>query len=228
MSESDNLPAVIADQEIAQLENAMKDAGGEYYTGPKTPDGKKTVMESRYLELVKAKESGESTSNAGELDPEAQAEGVAYWQSPLGQEIIDYWQSHGGAVQNVKNGQALSDDFMTTIPPDDREAFTARVAALSWNTQARFLLELTKPYVQRNIEHASRERIALFSDTPAGAALVAEWGVNAPRKVAVVYERIARVFDRLNEKENTAASQFLDDLSEYEFGAVMAYLARAA
>ena len=34
----------------------MKDRNGVYYTGPKTPDGNKTIMEARYLDLITARE----------------------------------------------------------------------------------------------------------------------------------------------------------------------------
>lgn len=48
--------------EMAEIEKLMKDKKSEYYSGPKTPDGNKTVMEARYLELVEAKMKMEKRS----------------------------------------------------------------------------------------------------------------------------------------------------------------------
>jgi hypothetical protein len=48
--------------EMAEIEKLMKDKTSEYFSGPKTPDGKKTVMEARYLELVEAKMKMEKRS----------------------------------------------------------------------------------------------------------------------------------------------------------------------
>lgn len=46
-------PKAIA-EEIAVIENKMRDSGSEYWTGPKAADGKNTVMQARYLELQNA------------------------------------------------------------------------------------------------------------------------------------------------------------------------------
>lgn len=156
-----------------------------------------------------------------------EAAAVAYWRSQPGRSILEEWEKFGGAMSNVKNAQALSDDFLTTLPPESRGTISSQVAALPINIQAQILAELSKGYVGK-IPSASRATIEKFSDSPEAKALVMEWGSNAPRKVAVVGTRLARVFARLDAHENAVARNFLENISGSEFKAILSYLARAS
>lgn len=153
---------------------------------------------------------------------------MAYWQSPPGQEIISDWQCHGGVQRNAQNSLVLADDFMTTIPPESSDTFEAQVSALPLNLQMRMVAELLKPYISRDQPPASKADIAIFSGTPEGQALVVEWGVKAPRMVAVVGARLSRIYGGLSGPEIESANYFLDHVSGPEYKAMMAYLARAA
>ena len=126
-----NLPVPGAiDTELAEIEISMRDGRGEYYSGPKTPDGNKTIMEARYLELLEHKETGKSTPDP---TPEAEAEALEYWATDGGRAVLNEWEKLGGVEQSAKNSLVLADDLLSTIPPDSRDSFSAKVEALSLN-----------------------------------------------------------------------------------------------
>ena len=55
MVNDQSLVPLSVEAEMAAIEHDMMDSHGEYYTGIRIPDGNKTVMEARYLELIESK-----------------------------------------------------------------------------------------------------------------------------------------------------------------------------
>ena len=210
MSDNENLPAASAvETELAEIEDRIADDG----------DFQDESAQGRDRQLTEATQNGVTFT-----DPEAQA--VAFWESAPGQAVYADWSKHGNPEQSAKDMVVLAKDFMDTVP--DRQNFEAQVNLLSFNTQIQMGAELVQCYISRDIPLASRDDIEQFSESLEAEALVAEWGTQAPRKVAVVGRRLARVFSRLTEAEAKAARDFLENISGPAFTAILRYLARAA
>jgi hypothetical protein len=67
--------------------------------------------------------------------------------------------------------------------------------------------------------------MASFGSTEEGAALIAEWGKAAPRKVAAVKARMGMIFDAMTPADRSAAEAWLNGLTAVQAKALLQGLA---
>jgi hypothetical protein len=203
---NDLVPTILVDQEIAAIESEMGNRGSDYWRSP----AKQARVLSLYAQRNAATPSGYSDPTvllpiASEAEFHAEAGPDASYSFYL--DMMRY-----------------AADVVLKIPDGEQASFVASFEALPDDVAAVALDELmaSKPPV----DWVSEQAVHAFSQLPEGASLVHLWGHDARKNMAVVRERIWRVYE--NVPTDSDATRFLDWHERLSTGAKIALYRKLA
>lgn len=199
-------PAPMQRDEIADIQRMMREDPQRYY--------RDEAIQARYRELLEARVQPDvgPDGGAGQVEIPSAAE----------------WMKAGGSSADY--GQRLdiardANDILTGIPERERIAFGSSFNALPQSVQGAAFVVLgdrstVSPYPM------SPDSVARLRREPAYAGLIAEWGQEAPQRLARAQERLFRILDRLGEREAQWAAQWFDKLPPASMAALTRQMAR--
>ena len=224
------VPSSVA-KEIAAIESRMRTDRAGYF--------KDEQMQSRYRALIEAShglrpniptasapltvEEERAVAAFQELPPEEQEGHLSFWNSGVGQNIINKWNRMGGVMKNAQAADALVADLKSELP--FFEDFESLVSSLPIPVQIAMSVELAFPHVGGDA-FANQAEVGAFASKVEGAELVREWGGQANRNVGIVRARLRRIVERLAPGHQQSFGNFIDQVTADEFKIIARFLVR--
>lgn len=184
--------------ERAAIEKVMKTDIGRYWRDPD--------MQARYLQLLEAGEGAVQTAAAGQddgLDGLAPSRSLADWKA--GGNDPAAHQGHVRLVRDVNDILVAVDGAARGVMGDTFAALPSTVHKAAFSMLADRRTVAVDPFHEATMKSVVQ--------IPAFRALAREWGQDAPRKLAVLQERLWRVMDRLSDADMGRAVGWLNSLS---------------
>lgn len=157
------------------------------------------AMQARYRELLEEEEGEGPATDGAALVP---IPTLAEWRKGGGNAA-----GYAAAVDLARDAA----DILMPLEPGEAKAVDRSVSALPEPVQraARSVLMDRRPVSVDPMDEADMARVLTV---PAYRALAREWGHEAPRRLAVLRERLLRGFERLEPAHVPAAVRWLDAL----------------
>ncbi|MGR3562955.1 MAG: hypothetical protein ACU0FH_16790 [Heliomarina sp.] len=196
--------------EKAQIEQIMRTDRKRY--------DRDQEMQARYLSLLTSQDPAGLQTHSGD----------SYSVDLIPMPTLSDWTKQGNPAADYTNhAKAIreTNDIITGMDEADRAEFDRSFSLLPRPVQSAALSALldtrTAP-VWPLAETAMSE----LGQVPAYAALISEWGHEAPRKLAVAQERLLRVVDRLSDGDTHAVFEWLNGLPKSAVVSLTRKLAR--
>ncbi len=169
-------------------------------------------------------------ANPDALDPTrsmpADVSRSALMQTPEGRRLVEFWESTGNFQVQLQNAQKAARSIVSQL--GDRREQRAFLERFNRNVPepARLAiyadLAFGRPTFVRPAEPADIEH---FSTEAVGRELVAAWGSKAAEYVAVILNRMDRIWDTLQEDDALALADWFDGLADRDAKQLVAALA---
>ena len=212
-------PPAAAQSRMAQIEQAMRDTSGPYYSGPKNASGE-TLMAAEYRQLLED-ESGDQDGDQpsdGRYDTPAVIENISALGADGEQWIVqleDACHTRQVLEATADAVDAIFSDF------DDPDGVDAAFSGLDGVIQVAVLRELANP-VPQQIDVPAKD-VQQFSETDHGQILLAHWPeAEHGQRIAKVLERWNRITEGLDDDQFREADDFVRNrLSALERAQIM-------
>lgn len=186
------------------------------------------TLRNEYRSLLEA-EIEQANPDAGMPTRPAQPDDArtALCGSAAGQKLVLSWQKFGGfrhhlqvcqnsvgalvrSLGGVREQRVFLEKFSRAVPVEAEVAVLNEIAS-------------GKPSF---VHPATKDEIASFARTPAGAELVAEWGVWAPELVGILYMRAARLDQAMDDDQAERFWTWFDRLTDAEAKVIFQHMVR--
>lgn len=140
--------------------------------------------------------------------------------------LLAAWQNDpAGPTFRLRQAQAMLTGILSGLGPDERFEILGSFEDLPVTAQTAIIAEMSLGSSARNAV-ADAEAIEAFKSDPAGRICAQQWRGAAPRNIATIAMRAARLVRSMSASDAQAFFNWLDDLSPYAAAALLKAIAK--
>ena len=185
-------------------------------------------LDREYAQILEAEQVEVNPDAVAPTRPmDADESRIALCGSDAGRRLVSDWESMGGFKAHLANVQRTASDIVRTVGGNREQRVFMEHFDREIPEAARYSVyaEIASG-APTFVVPASPAEVDKFKATPAGGALVAEWGSDSAEMVAILRSRARRLNDTMSEDDAHEFWFWLDGLEPAQAAAIFRKMAR--